>query len=121
MRPSPVSPAERLEHLLHPWTSFVVLPVFALANAGVPIRSDSFAAPGALAVAAGVVLGLVVGKVVGITLATSLAVRSGLGRLPDEMTWPSLGAVAALGGIGFTVSLFIADLAYDPGPLQEAA
>src|SRR5215218_560903 len=107
MRPSPVSPAERLEHLLHPWTSFVVLPVFALANAGVPIRSDSFDAAGALAVAVGVVLGL--------------AVRSGLGRLPEDVTWPSLGGVAAMGGIGFTVSLFIAELAYDPGPLQEAA
>ncbi|HYX43677.1 MAG TPA: Na+/H+ antiporter NhaA [Acidimicrobiales bacterium] len=116
-----VSPAQRLEHLLHPWTSFVVLPLFALANAGVPVRSDSFDAPGALAVALGVVLGLVVGKTVGITLAASLAVRSGLGRLPEETTWASLGGAAFLGGIGFTVSLFIAELAYDPGPLQDAA
>ena len=116
-----VSPAQRLEHLLHPWTSFVVLPLFALANAGVPVRSDSFDAPGALAVALGVVLGLVVGKAVGITLAASLAVRSGLGRLPEETTWASLGGAAFLGGIGFTVSLFIAELAYDPGPLQDAA
>ncbi len=116
-----VSPAQRLEHLLHPWTSFVVLPLFALANAGVPVRSDSFDAPGALAVALGVVLGLVVGKTVGITLAASLAVRSGIGRLPEETTWASLGGAAFLGGIGFTVSLFIAELAYDPGPLQDAA
>jgi NhaA family Na+:H+ antiporter len=116
-----VSPAERLEHLLHPWTSFLVLPVFALANAGVAIRSDSFEAPGAAGVAGGVVLGLVVGKVVGITAATWLAVRSGLGRLPEGATWPMLAGVAALGGIGFTVSLFVAELAYGPGPLRDAA
>jgi NhaA family Na+:H+ antiporter len=116
-----VSPAERLEHLLHPWTSFLVVPVFALANAGVSIKADSFDAPGAAGVTAGVVLGLVAGKVVGITAAAGLAVRSGLGRLPEGATWPMLAGVAALGGIGFTVSLFIAELAYGPGPLQDAA
>jgi len=84
-----VSPAERLEHRLHPWTSFVVVPVFALANAGVVIKADAFDAPATAGVALGVVLGLVVGKLVGITAATWLAVRSGLGRLPEGATWPS--------------------------------
>jgi Na+:H+ antiporter, NhaA family len=116
-----VSPAERLQHVLHPWTSFLVLPVFALANAGVSIRSESFDAPGALGVTAGVALGLVVGKLAGITTATWLAVRSGLGRLPEGATWPTLAGVAALGGIGFTVSLFITELAYETGPVQDAA
>jgi len=116
-----VSPAERLEHLLHPWTSFLVVPLFALANAGVVIRSDSFDAPGAGRVAAGVVIGLVVGKVVGITGAVWLAVRSGLGRLPVGATWPMLVATATLAGIGFTVSLFISELAFADGSLQAAA
>jgi len=116
-----VSPAERLERLLHPWTSFLVIPLFALANAGVVIRSDSFAAPGAVRVTAGVVIGLVVGKVVGITAAVWLAVRSGLGRLPAGATWPMLVAIATVAGIGFTVSLFISELAFDEGALQDAA
>jgi NhaA family Na+:H+ antiporter len=116
-----VSPAERLQHVLHPWTSFLVLPVFALANAGVSIRSESFDEPGALGVPAGVARGLVVGKLVGITTATWLAVRSGLGRLPEGATWPTVAGVAALGGIGFTVSLFITELAYETGPVQDAA
>jgi len=116
-----VSPAERLEHLLHPWTSFLVVPVFALANAGVAIRGDSFAARGTVAVGAGVVVALVVGKLVGISAATWVVVRSGLGRLPEGATWAMLVGVAAVGGIGFTVSLFIAELAYQPGAIQDAA
>ena len=116
-----VSPAERLEHLLHPWASFAVIPLFALANAGVRINADSFEAAGAVGVTAGVILGLVVGKVVGITAAAWLAVRSGLGRLPAGATWPMLVGIAMIAGIGFTVSLFIAELAFEPGGLQDAA
>ena len=69
----------------------------------------------------GVAMGLVVGKLAGITTATWLAVRSGLGRLPEGATWPTVAGVAALGGIGFTVSLFITELAYETGPVQDAA
>ena len=116
-----VSPAERMEHLLLPWTSFVVVPLFALANAGISIRAKSFHAPGALAVSAGVVVGLVVGKAVGITAATWLAVRTGLGRLPEGATWPMVAGIATVGGIGFTVSLFVAELAFNAGELQDAA
>jgi Na+:H+ antiporter, NhaA family len=116
-----VSPAERLEHLLHPWTSFAVVPLFALANAGVVIKADSFDASGTVGVTAGVVLGLVVGKVVGISAATWLAVRCGLGRLPQGATWAMVVGIAAIGGIGFTVSLFIAELAFEPGAIQDAA
>lgn len=116
-----VSPAERLEHRLHPWTSFVVVPLFALANAGVVIKADSFDAPATVGVTAGVVLGLVVGKLVGITAATWLAVRFGLGRRPEGATWAMVVGIAAIGGIGFTVSLFIAELAYEPGAVQDAA
>lgn len=116
-----VSPAERLQHLLHPWTSFVVVPVFALANAGVTIGSKSFDAPGAASVTVGVAVGLVVGKVLGISVASWVAVRLGLGRLPDGASWPMVIGIAATGGIGFTVSLFITELAFDAGPLQESA
>jgi len=116
-----VSPAERLEHLLHPWTSFLIVPLFALANAGVELRSDSFDRPGAAKVTLGVVVGLVAGKTLGITGAAWLAVRSGLGRLPEGSTWPMVAGMATIAGIGFTVALFVAELAFVPGPLQDAA
>ncbi|HUR22477.1 MAG TPA: Na+/H+ antiporter NhaA [Acidimicrobiales bacterium] len=116
-----VSPAERLEHLLHPWTSFCIVPLFALANAGVEIRSDYFGGPGSVEVTAGVFFGLVAGKALGITAAAWLAVRSGLGQLPEGATWPMVAGVTAIAGIGFTVALFIAELAFDPGSLQDAA
>ncbi|MGI9120157.1 MAG: Na+/H+ antiporter NhaA, partial [Acidimicrobiales bacterium] len=116
-----VSVAERLEHHLHPLTSFVIIPLFALANAGVVLAAGVFDAPGAAAVAAGVVLGLVVGKVVGITLASWLAVRLGLGTLPRGVGWPQMVGIAAVAGIGFTVSLFVAGLAFDDPALEGAA
>jgi NhaA family Na+:H+ antiporter len=121
---TPMSPpvAERLEHALHPWTSFVVVPIFALANAGVTFRSGTFDAPGASLVAIGIVVGLVAGKTVGITAAAWLAVRAGAARLPDGVRWAQLVGVAAVAGIGFTVSLFVAGLAFGDGsPIEDAA
>ncbi len=116
-----VSPAERLEHLLHPWTSFLIVPLFALANAGVELRGKAFDRPGAAAVTAGVMIGLVAGKAVGITGASWLAVRTGAGRLPEGGTWAMIAGVGIVGGIGFTVALFVAELAFDPGALLESA
>ena len=107
-----VSPAEAFERRLHPWTSLGVIPLFALANAGVTVRADAFDTPGAVGVFAGIVGGLVVGKALGIAAATWLAVRVGIGRLPEGATWPSIIGVAVVAGIGFTVSLFIAGLAF---------
>jgi NhaA family Na+:H+ antiporter len=115
------SPAERIGHRLQPWSSFFVLPLFALANAGVALRANVVDAPGVPVVMAGIVLGLVVGKAVGITGAAWFATRVGLARLPDGATWPMMVAVSAVAGIGFTVSLFIAELAFEPGPLQDGA
>jgi NhaA family Na+:H+ antiporter len=116
-----VSVAERLAHALHPFTSFVVVPLFALANAGVVLSGDAFAAPATAAVAAGVVLGLVVGKVAGISAFSWLAVRLGWGTLPAGVGWGQLVGVATVAGIGFTVSLFIAGLAFEDPDLVAAA
>jgi NhaA family Na+:H+ antiporter len=118
---SSVSPAERLQHDLHPLTSFVIVPLFALANAGVELDAGAFDAPGAGAVALGVGVGLVVGKLVGVAGTSWLAVRLGIGRLPAGVTARHVVGVAAVAGIGFTVSLFIAGLAFPVGPELEAA
>lgn len=117
-RPEPM--VERLERRLHPWTSFVVVPLFALANAGVVVSASALADAASSAVAQGVVLGLVVGKFVGILSFAWLAVRLGMGRMPTGATWRGMAAVAAIGGIGFTVSLFVAALAFDGRLLDDA-
>ena len=116
-----VSPAERMSHILHPWSSFVIVPIFALANAGVSIKADAFEVTGATAVTLGVILGLVVGKTLGIAGAAWLAARTGLARLPEGANMRMMFAIAAVAGIGFTVSLFVAELAYEAGSLQDAA
>ena len=92
-----------------------------MANAGVEIRGDSFDGPGAAQVTIGVVVGLIAGKTLGITGAAWLSVRTGLGRLPEGATWPMVAGIALIAGIGFTVALFITELAFDPGGLQDAA
>jgi NhaA family Na+:H+ antiporter len=116
-----VSPAEHLEVRLHPFTSFVVLPVFALANAGVVIHRDMLGTGGARALAAGVALGLVLGKFVGIIAGSWMATRLRLAVLPEGVEWSHMAGIAALGGIGFTVSLFISGLAFDDAQLADAA
>jgi NhaA family Na+:H+ antiporter len=112
-----VSTVEWLQHGLHPWSSIVVVPAFALANAGVELSGSAFRSAAASRVTWGVMLGLVAGKWVGVVLFSWLAVRSRLARLPSESRWPEVMGAAALAGIGFTVSLFITDLAFG-GPLQ---
>jgi NhaA family Na+:H+ antiporter len=110
------SPMERLEAALHPWVSFVIMPLFAFANAGVPIEAGAFTDSVAIAV----VVGLCVGKPVGIVLISWLAVRTGLAKLPEGISWGILAAGGVLAGIGFTMSLFIAGLALSE-PLLLAA
>jgi Na+:H+ antiporter, NhaA family len=111
-------PLQKLERRLAPLVSLLVLPVFALANAGV--RVESLAAPLFDPVSMGVVLGLVIGKPLGITALSWLAVRAGLARLPAGATWRQLVAVSVLAGIGFTMSIFIAGIAFDD-PARAAA
>ncbi|HEX7276468.1 MAG TPA: Na+/H+ antiporter NhaA [Acidimicrobiales bacterium] len=118
---APVAVAERLERRLHPLTSFAIVPLFALANAGIVLTADALDGPGATRIALGVVLGLVVGKLAGVTLAAWLAVRLGIGTLPDGVRWGQLVGVAAVAGIGFTVSLFVAGLAFATPEAEDAA
>jgi NhaA family Na+:H+ antiporter len=109
-------PLARLEHGLHGIVMFGIMPLFALANAGVELRGGGGALGSTIAL--GVILGLVVGKPIGITLASWLAVRTGIAALPAGIDWRALGGAAMLGGIGFTMSLFIAGLAFGNSPDQ---
>jgi NhaA family Na+:H+ antiporter len=112
---------ETLEHRLHPWSAFLIVPMFALANAGVDVRGGLLQDAATSGLAWAIALGLIVGKIVGISAAVWLAVRTGLGRLPHGVEPLHVLAVAAVAGIGFTVSLFIADVAYDDPALTDTA
>ncbi len=114
------SPLMRLEHALHGVVALGIMPVFALANAGVRLGGDVGAALSD-SVALGIILGLVVGKPLGIMLASWLAVRSGLAVLPGGASWRLVHGASWLGGIGFTMSLFIAGLAFPGTPLLDAS
>ena len=116
-----VSPLDRVENGLHRWSSFVVLPVFALANAGIALDGESLRAAADTPVALAVALGLVVGKTLGLTAGVLLAIRLGLSSLPPGVRWAHVVGVGALAGIGFTVSLFITELAYADPALVDAA
>jgi NhaA family Na+:H+ antiporter len=107
--PEANSPVERLEHALHPWVAFLIMPLFALANAGVDIGEGGLKTPIALGVAAG----LIVGKPLGIFLFSWASVQLALCRLPEGVNWRIVLAAGCLAGIGFTMSLFIASLAYE--------
>jgi NhaA family Na+:H+ antiporter len=116
-----VSPLARIEHRLGNWSSFVVIPLFALANAGVNFQGSSVGEALLSPVGLGVSLGLIVGKIVGITGFTLAAVRLKAGRLPEAVTPRHVLGVATVAGIGFTVSLFIANLAFtDPDLIEDA-
>ena len=113
----------RLENALSPWVNFVIMPIFALANAGVEITDASYFnifsySPELGSVSMGIFLGLVLGKPIGITLASFAAIKSGLGSMPENASWKMLLAVACLGGIGFTMSIFVDTLSF--GSLDPA-
>jgi NhaA family Na+:H+ antiporter len=111
------APILRLERALHGFSAFVVMPLFAFANAGVRIAGPLQHAQ----VTVGILLGLVVGKPLGVMVAAFGATKSGIAQLPRGVGWGSLLGYACLAGIGFTMSLFIAMLAFDEnGPINEA-
>lgn len=107
-----VSPLSRLEHHLHRWSSFVIVPIFALANAGVEINAQSVGDAMTSPIGLGVATGLVVGKTVGVWLAAWIGVKLRLARLPAGVNFSSMLAVAVVAGVGFTVSLFVGELAF---------
>jgi Na+:H+ antiporter, NhaA family len=119
--PGAPSPVTRLESALHPYVAFGIMPLFALANAGVDLSGLDLSDSAPLAVGAGVLLGLVVGKPVGIVLATFLAVRMKLSVLPAGVSWRHTLLLGLLGGIGFTMSIFISGLAFDDEALLASA
>jgi NhaA family Na+:H+ antiporter len=113
-------PLQEMEHALHPWVVFLIMPLFALVNAGVPLGeglADALTSP----VALGIVAGLVLGKQLGVTLLAWLAVRTGVSDLPEGITWRHVYGAGWLAGIGFTMSLFISDLAFASGSLLDTA
>ena len=116
-----ISVNERMQMALHPWTSFVIVPLFALANAGVDLRGGTLGEALRSPITWGVVLGLVLGKLVGIGLGSQAAVRLRLGRLPQGVGEGQVFGGAALSGIGFTVSLLIVGLAFAGEAQQDAA
>jgi len=102
----------QLEHLLHPWVAFLILPMFAFANAGLSLAGITLASL-THSVTFGVIAGLVIGKPLGILLFVAMAVLPGFARLPSQINWWQLAGVACACGIGFTMSLFIAGLAFE--------
>ncbi len=114
------APLQKLEHSLHTWVQFGIIPIFALANAGVALTLSSLVGDTSL-VALGIVVGLVLGKPLGILAGSWLAVRMGLSALPAGVQWPHMVGVGFLAGIGFTMSLFIASLGLGESTLLEAA
>lgn len=116
-----VSPNERLQLRIQPWSSYVIVPLFVLANAGVMLGGDDLRAAAESPITWGIVLGLVLGKPIGVALGAFVALRSGIGRVPDTLRWGQLIGGAGLSGIGFTVALFVTELALDDPELINDA
>jgi NhaA family Na+:H+ antiporter len=108
-----------IEESLHPYVKFLILPLFAFANAGIPL--DGFAAAKLMEpLPLGIAAGLVIGKPLGILLVSALAIKTGLAKLPDGCNWQHMAGIGCLAGIGFTMSLFIGGLAFEAPELQTA-
>jgi Na+/H+ antiporter NhaA len=115
-----LSPNERLQQLYHPWTSYVIVPLFALANAGIPISGTFLARAYTSPITLGILIGYVAGKPLGITGASWLLARLSHGRLRPPVGWATVTGVGTIAGIGFAVSILIATLAFTGTQLQEA-
>lgn len=115
------TPLERMEHALHGWVAFGVMPIFALANAGVIISGEAISSLGGSMVFWGIFLGLLVGKPIGIFALTWVAIKAQIAELPSGITWRHIAGAGALAGIGFTMALFIANLAFEDAATLEIA
>ena len=113
--------AERLERSVHPWVCYLVLPLFALASAGVNLSTEKLKLAIASPIALGILLGLVLGKAVGITAFSFLAVQSKIAGMAEGLTWPGIAGVGILAGVGFTVALFISSLSFADDALVATA
>jgi NhaA family Na+:H+ antiporter len=116
-----VSPLVRREEQFHPWTAYAILPLFALANAGVPISLDGVVDAFGSRIGLGIILGLVVGAPLGGLLFAWVVVRFGPGRMPSGLDWPAIGSVTPLKGIGFTIAIFITTLTFSDEEVQQQA
>ncbi|MBA2239856.1 MAG: Na+/H+ antiporter NhaA [Solirubrobacterales bacterium] len=114
------SPLNRMEERLHPWSAYLILPLFALANAGIPLSASVLGAVFTEPLGLGILVGLLVGKPLGIFLASFAAVRLAGARLPEGIGFSALPALGLVAGIGFTVAIFISDLAFSGAELAEA-
>ena len=114
-------PMERLERIVHPWVSFVVLPLFALANAGIVFTSDTLSDAASSRVTLGVAAGLLIGNPLGVLGMTWLAVRLGIGQLPSGVAWRHVLGAGFLAGIGFTVAIFVSSIAFDDPAVVDQA
>jgi Na+:H+ antiporter, NhaA family len=115
------TPLQRMEHALHPWVAFIILPLFALGNAGLTFNEIDFSAALSHPVSLGIILGLFAGKPIGIMLFSYMAVKAKIASLPDGLQWPHIAGASLFGGIGFTMSLFISKLSFvDPNLMNYA-
>ena len=114
-------PMERLERIVHPWVSFAVLPLFALANAGIVFTADTLSDAASSRVTLGVAAGLLIGNPVGVLGMTWLAVRLGIGQLPSGVGWRHVLGAGFLAGIGFTVAIFVSGIAFDDPAVVDQA
>jgi NhaA family Na+:H+ antiporter len=115
------TPLQRLEHSLYPWVAFVIIPLFALGNAGMTFGGAGISGALTSPLTLGIALGLLLGKPVGITLFSYLAVKTGLASLPRGLTWSHIAGAGMLGGIGFTMSLFIMGLSFSDAAMTDQA
>ena len=114
-------PMERLEGIVHPWVSFAILPIFALANAGIVFTSDTVSDALASSITLGIAIALLAGNVIGVFGMTWLAVRLGIGQLPSSVAWRHILGVGMLAGIGFTVAIFVSSIAFEDPALVDQA
>ncbi len=115
------APIARLSHLLEPWVAYLIVPLFAFANAGVAVSASTAAEATGEPIVLGIVVGLLVGKTVGVFGATWLAVQLGVGRLPKATTWVHIAGLAITAAVGFTVALFVAGLSFEDPHLTDLA